>query len=155
MMTAAVDPEKVREITDWIERQARAMNVPVTVYPSGVRPNGDWFHVPVAVESEEAETDAYDRAVILQRIEDAWNDAPPLGGVNLFLVPAKHSEAAKQDRYEKIEELMARQRQILGRMDPNGMAVADAPRYHAIRQELEETLDEMARLFPSLATDVP
>ena len=81
-MTAMVDSEKVQKITAWIEHQAGALNVPVTVYPSGIRPNGDWLHVSVAIDSVAG--DAYDQALILQQIEDVWNDDPPIAGVNLY-----------------------------------------------------------------------
>lgn len=146
-MAATTSPERVHEITDWIERQARAMNIPVSVYPDGLSRNGDWLHVPVGVAPDFG--DAYDRASALQQIEDVWNQAPPLPGVSILLVPAKHNPATRQEQYGRLGEILARQHRLLDEFRVSDITPDNAARFQAIRQEWEETLNELGRMFPS------
>lgn len=148
-MTMTVTPVDIAgTVKRWVEEQARERNVTVTIYSEAIKANGSWLHVPVAIESNVG--NAYEEAVLLQQIEDGWNDAPPLNGLFLLLVPASRKSIDRQERYEQVDRLLERQRQILARMSDNGMTQENWERFAAIRQEWAETLDEMVRLFPAL-----
>ena len=144
------DLELSEKVDDWIRQQARNLNISIITYPGSVVRDGNWIHVPVTVR---VGGDAYERASLLQQIEDAW-DATKFDGVHLLLVPARPSEPSQEELYKKVGDLMKRQHILLERIDEEGGDAITVERFQSIRREWEETLEEMGRLYPSLARGV-
>lgn len=146
-----LETELTSRAVNWINDQARKLNIAVTIYPESIVLDGNWLRVPVTVNQG---GDAYDRATWLQSIEDEW-DTKTLNGLKLLLVPAKSSEPSKTDLYASVAELLKRQHLLLDRIDEEGAdAAATVQRFQSIRQEWEETLQEMDKLYPSLKNGV-
>ena len=149
-MANNVNTESTEQVLDWIRTQARSLSIPITTYPNSLVRDGNWMHVPVTVDKD---GDAYERASLLQQIEDAW-DASKFGGVQLLLVPARPSALSKEDLYEMVGDLMKKQHVLLDQIDKEGADSITIERFNLIRREWEETLEEMGRLYPSLARRV-
>lgn len=149
-MPSHVDSELAKSVAGWVTQQAQTLNISVEAFPDGVSQEGDWLSVPVAVRQGE---DAYERASLLQQIEDAW-EPNNHNGLQLLLVPAKAVKQTLNDDYARVGELMARQNQIFDRIGEMGSVTEDAERFQTVRQEWEETLREMERLYPRLKNEV-
>ncbi|MGO8671622.1 MAG: hypothetical protein ACLQVD_09695 [Capsulimonadaceae bacterium] len=140
--TQSVDVDRV---ADWIEQTARQLNIDVTVNPNGAILHGNWLTVPVAVNED---GDAFDRATYLQEIEDKWDDLEPF---QLYLDLVKRPRAANDTSdIDRLHALLSRQRVLLDGMDLNGIDRDSAERLAAVRQEWENTLLDMERLYPAL-----
>jgi hypothetical protein len=72
-------------VREWLEQELKEHNSEGTVYIARAQRQNGWLHVPVYVGGE---GDAYDKASLLQDIEDAWNDQEPRHEFQLLLVPA-------------------------------------------------------------------
>lgn len=148
-MSLPITVELADRVADWIRRRADEMHISVTLYPEGILRQGDWLNVPAAVNEK---GDAYDRASLLQQIEDAWDPAAQQG-LNLLLVPTGRV-TSKKDLYTEMGDLMTRQSQLLDRMGEQGITPEDAERLQAVRRELETHLHKMEQLHPSLRSEV-
>lgn len=145
-MTFLMNPKIAQEAANWIDDTAQRMNILVHVYSDGVSQDGNWLSVPVGINQP---GDAYEKAVLLQQIEDAW-DAANHSNINLLLVPAR-SQLFNEEAITRFNYLTARLQQILNRTEEEGRDTLDAERFQAIRQEWEETMREVDSLFPILA----
>ena len=149
-METQLDAELTQRVDDWIRDQARNFNVSIDTYPDSITRYGNWLHVPVAAKLR---GDAYARASLLQQIEDVW-DASKFGGIHLLLVPTKPAVPSKDESYEKPGNLLKRQHLLLDRIGEEGGDSVTEQRFQLIRSEWEETLEEMGKLYPSLASGV-
>jgi len=73
------------EIYQWLNRQAKTLNVQVTLFPDSARQEEEWLYLPVSVDGA---ANAYDRASKLQDLEDSWNEQEPRPEPQIFLMPA-------------------------------------------------------------------
>lgn len=73
------------EIYQWLNRQAKTLNVQVTLFPDSARQEKEWFYLPVSVDGA---ANAYERASKLQDLEDSWNEQEPRPEPQIFLMPA-------------------------------------------------------------------
>jgi len=103
--------ENLLEIGDFLQREALARHINAMIHMDHARQESGWLHIPVHVagvidsnagefgmpETIQAgsrtvylngELDAYDKASILQELEDSWNDREPAPDVKLLLIPA-------------------------------------------------------------------
>lgn len=135
------------QVDGWIKDTARRLDIAVTVYPDGMSRNGNWLSVPVAINQP---GNAYQHAVLLQKIEDEW-DENSHNDFNLLLTPAHAEQPSNVDTIKRFNDLTARQQQILNRLAEEGANSIEAERFQAIRQEWEETMREVDSLFPTLA----
>lgn len=147
-MSDPISLELAESVTAWVRAQAGAIQVAAKVRPEGVTLNGDWLDVPVSLD---AEGDAYDHAVLLQKIEDAWQPADH-DGLRLFL-RSTGGVPSKEDDYRELGGLMQRQHAILDRMAERGITEEDAAQFQRVRREWETLLDEMERRYPSLKNE--
>lgn len=150
-MINQLDIELAARVLDWIKDRAFKHGVDVTVYEEGVVRDGNWLHVPVTIHRD---GDAYDRARLLQAIEDEW-EPNAFGGIQLLLVPTKASEPTKLDWYTQFAELMQRQHVLLDRMGEDGIDDPNSERFMSIRSEWASLLQEMERVYPNFKNDVP
>ena len=74
----------MQELADWLDAQFQSRHVDARVHRDLIRQDNNWYYVPVYVDMR----DAYDKATLLQQIEDDWQQQQPLQGGNLLLVPA-------------------------------------------------------------------
>lgn len=148
-MSVPITTELADRVAEWVRRRADEMHVSVTLYPEGIVRQGDWLNVPASVNEK---GDAYDRASLLQQIEDAWDPAAQQG-LNLLLVPAGRVTSTK-DLYAEYGDLMTRQSQLLDRMGEQGITPEDAERLQAVRHETEQHLRRMEQLHLSLRSEV-
>ncbi len=135
------------QVGNWIKNTAQRLDIAVTVYPDGLSRNGTWLSVPVAINQP---GNAYQHAVLLQKIEDEWGEESH-DGFNLLLIPAHAEQPSNVDTIKRFSDLTGRQQQILNRLAEEGANSIEAERFQAIRQEWEETMREVNSLFPTLA----
>lgn len=135
------------QVDGWIKDTAQRLDIAVTVYPDGLSRNGTWLSIPVAINQP---GNAYQHAVLLQQIEDEW-DENSHDDFNLLLIPAHAEQPSNVDAIKRFNDLTARQQQILNRLAEEGANSIEAERFQAIRQEWEETMREVDSLFPTLA----
>ncbi len=84
-MTVLAQKHTQEEIYQWLNRQAKTLNVQVTLFPDSARQEKEWFYLPVRVDST---ANAYERAFKLQDLEDSWNEQEPRPEPQIFLMPA-------------------------------------------------------------------
>ncbi len=77
--------ESPEQALDWLENRIKRRHIPAKVHRRLVKQEDRYLHVPVAVRGK---MDVYDKVVILQRLEDAWNNQAKRPYWHLFLVPA-------------------------------------------------------------------
>lgn len=82
MIRQRQNPEEVYE---WLRKEAGARQITATVHSSSAKEEGGWLYVPVYVPGD---LDAYDKASLLQELEDAWNHQEPEPDWQLLLIPA-------------------------------------------------------------------
>jgi hypothetical protein len=145
-MLNTLDEKLAERVDEWIRNEAERQDIAVTVYPQGIERRGDWLRVPVAVEKE---GDAYDRAVWLQSIEDAWEPAQ-FGGLHATFIPAPPRRRSDTSPYDQVGALMKRQHELLDQIGQNGAGKETVQRFQTVREEWEKTLTEMERLYPLL-----
>ncbi len=71
--------------SQWLNRQAKTLNVQVTLFPDSARQEKEWLYLPVSVDGA---ANAYERASKLQDLEDSWNEQEPRPEPQIFLMPA-------------------------------------------------------------------
>jgi hypothetical protein len=99
------------EIGDFLNAEAKRRHVRARISIHNARRDNGYLHVPVYIEGVEGpdksnpdvldyaaddgqvlhirgQVDAYDKAVILQDLEDTWNDQEPKPEIKVFLRPA-------------------------------------------------------------------
>ena len=76
----------MRDTIRWLNNQIRERGLQnAHVHePPVAREEGNWYFVPVYIDIR----DAYDKAVLLQEIEDEWEKQQVAPGRNLLLMPA-------------------------------------------------------------------
>ena len=72
-------------IYDWLEAAAQERHIHATFHRTLARQESGWYHVPVHISDA---LDAYDKASILQDMEDSWNDQEPAPDYPILLVPS-------------------------------------------------------------------
>ena len=142
-MANTVSPELAQSVSDWILLQANAMHTGAAVYSECIVRAGNWLNIPVWIDYE---GDAYDRASLLQGIEDLWEPADH-DGLQIFLMPAKPKVSSDTNLYAQITNLMDRQHEILNSIDPDSVDVETAKQLIAVRQEWVETRNEAKRVL--------
>ena len=70
---------------DWLQDAARQHHVQATFHRQLVREDGGWYYVPVHIADV---LDAYDKASVLQDIENSWNDQEPTPDHQVLLIPS-------------------------------------------------------------------
>lgn len=83
-MTAAPIHDIVRFVDTELGKLTRA---DYDVLESAANIDGDYVYIPVHLDV----ADAWEKAEILQKTEDAWNDREPRETLRLLLVPAKRT----------------------------------------------------------------
>lgn len=74
----------MNQLLQWLDAELEKRNLKARVHSSLIRQDGQWYYVPVYVDIR----DAYDKATILQEIEDDWEEQQVQPGQNLLLIPA-------------------------------------------------------------------
>ena len=73
------------DIENWLDQAVKERHLRANIHMERSRRENGWLHVPVFIDIT---GDAYDKAHILQELEDAWNDREPRPEIRLLLVPA-------------------------------------------------------------------
>ena len=84
MATKLQTLEDIHEIYSWLRTQIQAQPVTVRVHEEWAEEDGRLLIVPARVEGD---FDAYDKAGILQDLEDSWNNREPVPARVLILRP--------------------------------------------------------------------
>ena len=74
MATELPAQESAKEIFDWLNAQAAAQTSEVKLHTDWAEEDGRFLIIPARVTGD---LDAYDKASILQEIEDSWNNRDP------------------------------------------------------------------------------
>ena len=77
------------EIYEWLYKQAPLLDIEIVLYPEEASMEGHYLYLPTYLPDGR---DAYDYAVKLQKLEDAWNDQVPRPNPPINLIPAKSPE---------------------------------------------------------------
>lgn len=72
------------EVFDWLKHEAQRLKIEAKFYTNLVKVDKNWLYLPVYVDGE----DAFDRATILQELEEAWRNQQPEPYWELLLIPA-------------------------------------------------------------------
>lgn len=83
--TELVGQDSPEGILHWLVDRVAREGIAAHVFSDLMRIENRLLYVPVFVEST---TDAYEKAMILQNLEDAWNNREPSPNWQLFLEPA-------------------------------------------------------------------
>ena len=75
---------KIDEVLRWLSDRFSEKGVVATVHGNSAREDGDWLYLPVHVEM----TDAFDKATLLQEIENQWEENPLDRHRYLLLIPS-------------------------------------------------------------------
>ena len=121
--TTSYSPEEVYE---WLRNQSTMLGIEIILYPEKARMEGYYLYVPAYLP---AAKDAYDYAVNLQKIEDAWNDQEPRRNPPINLISAK--SPAQNAVWQRLWDSRMRK-------DKAADAVADAANKAEERQALAE-----------------
>ncbi|HZO91436.1 MAG TPA: hypothetical protein VFB38_24150 [Chthonomonadaceae bacterium] len=81
---ASPSPQEVEDIINWLREEARKNRKVSGFYASLDRQDNDWLYFAVRLEDKQ---DIYDKAVLLQKLEDAWHKAHP-DSWQLLLIPS-------------------------------------------------------------------
>jgi len=90
-----------QEVTDWLRAQAESLGLRVTLLTDEATMRGGWLYLPTHIDGV---ADAYDDALKLQQLEDAWNDRDPQPDPPLFLFPVK--DPARRAAWERAARAM-------------------------------------------------
>jgi hypothetical protein len=74
MMAETLQKEDVEEAFAWLRREAASQSATVNLHTDWAEQEGRFVIIPARVEGD---LDAYDKAGILQEIEDSWNNREP------------------------------------------------------------------------------
>ena len=74
----------MERLVEWLEKALAKRPYASKVHKQVIREDGDWYYVPVYVDMK----NAYDKATLLQEIEDEWEEQAVQPGRNLLLIPA-------------------------------------------------------------------
>ncbi len=83
-----------QEVYDWLYAKAEVLGLQIALVVDEATLRHGWLYLPVRIEGV---TDAYDNALKLQRLEDAWNDRSPQPEPPLFLLPSKDAVRSAAD----------------------------------------------------------
>jgi hypothetical protein len=72
------------KIFAWLEKRSSRETVPVRIHRKAARTDGDYLYVPVRVEGD---LDAYEKAQLMQTMEDEWNYQDPSPARKILLIP--------------------------------------------------------------------
>ena len=72
------------EAIQWLKEEFERRGVSAHVYENAVRQESSRYHIPVYVDKP----DAYWKATLLVKIENAWEKIHPRPELQLFLLPA-------------------------------------------------------------------
>ena len=72
------------ELFVWLNQQLRERGLKGHVYQQISKQDRGWYYVPLYIEMR----DAYDKATLMQQIEDAWEARDSKPGTKLRLRPA-------------------------------------------------------------------
>lgn len=75
-----------KEVYEWLRDQSARLGIEMILYPEKARMEGYYLYIPAYLPAAQ---DAYDYAVNLQKIEDAWNDQEPRRNPPINLISAK------------------------------------------------------------------
>jgi hypothetical protein len=94
-MSVIAEPTlQVQEVLDFLNREIKAHNFPITLYGENASQWGGRFvKIPAFAGGD---FDAVDSARMLQSVEDAWNDRDPEPALIVTLVPTMRQKAAGQ-----------------------------------------------------------
>ena len=70
-------------VIDWLNKQFQGKGIVAHVHENLARQDGDWLYLPVYVQMN----DAYDKATLLQEIEDKWGTERVTNQQFLLLIP--------------------------------------------------------------------
>ena len=74
MATLMAEQESTEQMFDWLNAQATAQNAAVRLHTAWAEEEGRFLIIPARVSGD---LDAYDKANILQQVEDSWNNRDP------------------------------------------------------------------------------
>ncbi len=83
-MNANSNRESVEEVTAWLQAEANRRGLNGAFRTSPIRTEGNWLHFAVGLGNV---GDSFDRARILQEMEDVWEEREPRSDWRLFLIP--------------------------------------------------------------------
>lgn len=86
LLTKTTVQYTLREITDWLQAQSQRFGFEVVLYEDEAEMKSSYFYIPAYLPGGK---DAYDYALKLQKLEDAWNDQEPRPEPSILLMPAK------------------------------------------------------------------
>ena len=116
-----------QEIYDWIQDYCKQIGIDIVLYGDDAHMKGFYLYIPAYLPDGK---DAYDYAVKLHRIENAWNDQEPAPEPPINLISARSPEQrAVQERLWKARE----------RKDEAADAAAEAQG----EEEQQRTLNEL------------
>jgi hypothetical protein len=72
-------------IYEWLQSYAGGHNIHAQFHMNLARRDNGWLYIPVYIEYER---DPYNKASLLQDMEDAFNDQEPTPDLRLLLIPA-------------------------------------------------------------------
>jgi len=84
MATKTQRLEDISELFGWLQTQIQAQPATIRVHEEWAEEDGRLLIVPTRVEGS---LDAYDKAGILQDLEDSWNNREPVPARVLILRP--------------------------------------------------------------------
>ncbi len=78
--------ENEEAVYKWLRNAAKRRHIDARIHTELVKQDRNWLYIPVYVEG----SDAAEKALILQKLEDAWRNRKPEPYWQLLLIPTAH-----------------------------------------------------------------